>query len=187
MPNLRPLRDIDQHEVIPFFGFSGPYPSNKGTPVKIVSGFYGDQTGPTSFGPVGATYTNFLSNRYGVQATVGPCTASGDNCIGFLLYDARETDENGEKLILHPDKAERMQARPSGWAIPIVRRGLLQFSGAYASNVRGGESAYISNDGSTITSTGSTTATGGFISTRVGRFLGPVDSQGYIFVHVDLN
>jgi hypothetical protein len=182
MPNLRPLRDISDHEIIPFFAFSGTYPTLKGTPVKIVSGFYADQAGPSSYGSVGATYQNFISNRYGVQAQVGVCTASGDNVVGFLLYDARETDENGEKLILHPDKAERMQARPSGWAIPIVRRGFVEYSGAHAANAKGGETAYLFNDGSTITTTGSST-----LSTKVGKFYGPMDSNGYIMVHLDVN
>ena len=181
MPNLRPLRDISDHEIIPFFAFSGAYPTLKGSPVKIVSGFSSDQAGPSSYGAVGAVWQNTVSNRYGVQAQVGLTTSSGDNAIGFLLYDARELDENGEKLILHPDKMERMQARPSGWAIPIVKRGLVEYSGAYASNVKGGETAYLSVDGSTITSTG----TAG-LSTAVGRFLGPQDSNGYIFVNIAL-
>lgn len=183
MPNLRPNRDISEHEIIPFFSFSGTYPTLKGAPVKILSGFYADQAGPSSYGAVGSTYTNFISNRYGVQAQVGVCTSSGDLPIGFLLYDAKEVDENGEKLILHPDKAERMQARPSGWAIPIFRRGFVEYSGAWAANAKGGEIAYLSNDGSTITTTGST----GTLSTKVGKFYGPMDSNGYIFVHLDVN
>ena len=141
MPQLRPTRDISDHEIIPFFAFSGTYPTTKGAPVKIVSGFYADQAGPSSYGAVGSTYGNFVSNRYGVQAQVALCTTSGDNCIGLLLYDARELDENGEKLILHPEKAERMQARPSGWPIPIVKRGLVEFSGANVSTVKGGETS----------------------------------------------
>lgn len=177
MPQLRPLRDINDHEVVPFFGFSGTYPTTKGAPVKIVSGFYADQAGPSSYGPVGAVWQNAVFNRYGVQALVGVCTASGDSPIGLLLYDARELDENGEKLILHPDKAERMQARPSGWPIPIVRRGLVEFSGAQAANAKGGEVAYLSTDGTTLTTTG----TAG-VSTKMGQFLGPLDSNGYIFV-----
>ncbi len=181
MPNLRPLRDISDHEIIPFFAFSGTYPTLKGTPVKIVSGFSADQAGPSSYGAVGATWQNTVSNRYGVQAQVGVCSASGDNVIGLLLYDARELDENGEKLILHPDKMERMQARPSGWAIPIVKRGLVQFSGANIPTVKGGETAYLSADGTTIGSSGLAGS-----STAVGRFLGPQDSNGYVFVNLAL-
>lgn len=181
MPNLRPLRDISDHEVIPFFAFSGAYPTTKGAPVKIVSGFYSDQAGPSSYGAVGNTYQNFISNRYGVQAQVAVCTNSGDQPIGFLLYDARELDENGEKLILHPDKAERMQARPSGWPIPIVRRGFVEYSGAWAANAKGGETLYLSTDGSTITTTGTIG-----VSTKVGKAYGPQDSNGYIMCHLDV-
>ena len=70
MPNLRPFRDISDHEIIPFFAVSGASNLNKGTPVKIVSGFYTDQAGPASLGAVGSTYQNFVSNRYGVQIKV---------------------------------------------------------------------------------------------------------------------
>jgi hypothetical protein len=181
MPQLRPTRDINDHEVIPFFAFSGAYPTTKGAPVKIISGFYADQAGPASYGAVGNIWQNTVSNRYGVQAQVGVCATSGDNPIGILLYDARELDENGEKLILHPDKAERMQARPSGWPIPILKRGMVEFSGAWAANAKGGEVAYLSTDGSTITTTG----TAG-VSTAIGRFLGPMDTNGYIFVNIAL-
>ena len=181
MPQLRPTRDINEHEIIPFFAFSGAYPTTKGAPVKIVSGFYADQAGPASLGAVGNVWQNAVSNRYGVQAAVGLTTNSGDNAIGLLLYDARELDENGEKLILHPDKAARMQAVPSGWPIPIVKRGLVEYSGAWAANAKGGEVAYLSTDGSTLTTTG----TAG-LSTVVGRFLGPIDSNGYILslIHI---
>jgi len=182
MPQLRPLRDISDHEIIPFFSFSGNYPTTKGAPVKIVSGFYADQAGPSSYGAVGNTYQNTVTNRYGVQAQVGLCTSSGDKALGLLLYDAREVDENGEKLILHPDKAERMQARPSGWSIPIARRGLVEYSGAWAANAVGGEVAYLSVDGSTVTTTG----TAG-LSTKMGRFYGPMDSNGYIMLFIDID
>ncbi len=74
-----------------------------------------------------------------------------------------------------------MQARPSGWPIPIVKRGLVQYSGANVSTVKGGETAYLSVDGTTIGNTG----TAG-LSTVVGRFLGPQDSNGYIFVNLAL-
>lgn len=181
MPNLRPLRDVSDHEIIPFFAVSGTMPFLKGTPVKIVSGFYADQAGPSSLGPVGANWQNVVSNRYGVQSQVGACTNSGDLVIGFTLYDVRELDENGEKLIFHPDKAARMQAVPSGWPTPIARRGFFYYSGAYAANAKGGETAYLHTDGSTITTTG----TAG-VSTKVGKFYGPQDSNGYIAVHLDV-
>ena len=181
MPNLRPFRDISEHEIIPFFSVSGTIPFLKGTPVKVVSGFYADQAGPNSLGAVGTAWQNVVSNRYGVQAQVGATTSSGDSCVGFTLYDVREYDENGEKLIFHADKAARMQAVPSGWPVPILRRGFVYYSGAYAANAKGGETAYLSVDGSTITTTGTAS-----LSTKVGKFYGPMDSNGYIAVHLDV-
>jgi len=184
--NIRPLRDFSEHEVLPTFyawNPSGAYPQTKGIFVKIISGASADNT-VGQIGDVGAHYQNVVSQRYGVPAFVGAVTNSGDSCIGMTLYDVRELDENGEKLILHPDKMERMQAIPSGWPVPILRRGFVQWSGlGSASNIVGqGESAYLSpaNDG-TISASGNAN-----VSTKIGRFMGPRDSQGFVYLFVDV-
>ena len=45
MPNIRPIRDINEHDVLPtFYTWSGAIPTLKGTFVKIVSGASADNT-----------------------------------------------------------------------------------------------------------------------------------------------
>ena len=182
--NLRPVRDFGEHEVLPtFFAWnpSGAYPQTKGIMVKIISGASADNT-VGMIADVGAHYQNVVSQRYGVPAFVGAVTNSGDNCIGMTLYDVRELDENGEKLILHPDKMSRMQAVPSGWPVPILRRGFVQYSGFTNSPAGQGEPLYLSpaNDG-TVSQSG----TAG-VSTKVGRIYGPKDAQGFVYLFVDV-
>ncbi len=181
MPTIRPLRDFDEHEVLPtFFTVSGTIPFAKGTFVYIVSGASADNT-TQQLGDVGAHYQNVVSQRYGVSPLVGACK-SGSACVGMTLYDVRETDENGEKLILHPDKMARMQAVPSGWPVPILRRGFVQYSGFTNSPNGQGEAMYLSpaNDG-TVSQSGTAN-----VSTQVGRIYGPRDSQGFTYIFVDV-
>ena len=182
MPTIRPLRDFNEHEVLPtLFAWnpSGTYPQAKGIAVKIISGATIDQT-IGMIGDVGQHYQNVVAQRYGVPAFVGAVTNSGDTAVGITLYDVRETDENGERLILHPDKMERMQAVPSGWPVPICRRGFFQYSG-FTVSPKGGEPIYLSpaNDGSF-----STSGSAG-VSTRVGTAYGPTGSNGYTYVFLD--
>ncbi len=182
MPTIRPIRDFSEHEVLPTlfrWNPTGTYPTSKGTMVKIISGATADQT-LAQLGDVGAHYQNVVAQRYGVPAFVGAVTNSGDNCVGMTLYDIRETDENGERLILHPDKMERMQAVPSGWPVPILRRGFVQYSGFTVSPL-GGEAIYLSpaND-ATISISGSSPA-----STRVGTAYGPTGTQGFTYIFVN--
>lgn len=182
-PQIRPLRDVSDHEIIPFFKFNptGVYPTLKGAFVKIISGASSADT-VVQLGPVGAPWQNVVSNRYGVQPYVAQVTNSGDLTIGLTLYDVREYDENGEKLILHPDKAARMQAVVSGQPVPILRRGLVLYSGVDGIPV-GGDIAYLSPAGNGSVSTSGTAG----VSTKVGTFYGPPDSNGYVFLFVDVS
>ena len=50
--------------------------------------------------------------------------------LGMLLYDVREDDENGEKLIFNPRKAAENDYVISGQAVPILTRGIVLYSGA---------------------------------------------------------
>ncbi len=182
MPTIRPLRDFSEHEVLPtLFTYSGALPVNKGTFVYIVSGASAENT-LQQLGDVGAHYQNVVAQRYGVSPLVSKCTNTGSKCVGMTLYDIRETDENGERLILHPDKMERMQAVPSGWPVPILRRGFIQYSGMTLSPTGQGEPLYLSpaNDG-TVSFSGVAGQ-----STNVGRIYGPSDSQGFTYIFVDV-
>lgn len=177
MPKLLPLRDYSEHEVVPFFGFSGALPVNGGTFVKIVgSGFVGQDLALIS--DAGAAYQGTYSKRWGVQPQVATVASTGDYVYGMLLYDGREVDENGEQLKYRPRKAAELNVWISGQAAPIVREGRFRYSGI-TSNPTGGAPAYSDGAGG-LTTSGPSLA-------KVGTFLGPKDSNGWAFVEIDCN
>jgi len=138
--NLRPFRDYDEHDVINLFTYAGSttLPQNKGTFVSVFAGWsnaYADSTLATSLqetellGDVGVNAGNTVSERYGLVAKV-TVTATGDSApLGMALWDCKETDENGEKLIFNPRKAAEMQVVISGQAVPVATKGIFVYSG----------------------------------------------------------
>jgi len=189
MPYIKPLRTIDEHDVNPFYAYqatAGALPVTKGTFVKIQSGWNTEQE-IQELGDVGASWANVVSERFGVHSRVTACTASGDNTIGMLLYDVRETDENGEQLKFNRRKLDQMQAVLSGQAVPIVSRGYFLYSGVNGgrvpvAGVTAGAPAFLGSDGG-ISVSGS--VTNGSV-TKVGRFEGVPDAAGWVLVKLDL-
>ncbi len=179
MPTLAPYRNYSDHDIIQNFTFnpSGSYPVAKGSFVKIISGVMTDQNLTLGAGP-GAAYGNTVSPRWGIQPYVGLCTSSGDTALGMTLYDVKVTDENGELLIYHPEKAAQMQVSISGLPLPIVTRGIFLWSGIEGAAVTAPGNAVLGNNGGL-------TASGG-AGTVVGKFLGPQDSKGYVYLKLNL-
>jgi hypothetical protein len=182
MPTLLPQRNYNDHDVYNQFKFNptGTYPALKGTFVKVLSGLMTDQQ-IIALGSVGAAWSQTVSQRYGVQPSVATCTSSGDAVLGMLLYDVRETDENGERLIYHPDKQDKMQATLSGLPVPIVTRGMFVYSGVEGTLPAAPRAAYLGINGG-ITISGSATST----ATKVGQFLGPADANGIVYLKLEL-
>lgn len=178
MPTIRPLRVNDEHDVVNFYTYSGALPAVKGTIVKVVgSGSVPGQAPVSMFGSVGAQWANTVSTRWAVTPQVTVCS-SGDTPFGMLLYDVRQTDENGEQLIYNPTKAAEMQAVLSGQAVPIVFKGIFDFSGVVG-NPTAGATAFTNNNGDIGTiSYGSSSA--------VGKFLGVRNAQGIVRLKLDL-
>ena len=87
MPTIRPFRDYDEHDVINLFAYSGDLPVNKGTFVKLQAGWKNTDE-LQRLGAVGGTFTNTVSERYGVNAKVAAAT-SGATVLGMLLYDVK--------------------------------------------------------------------------------------------------
>jgi hypothetical protein len=145
--NLLPYRDYDEHEVINLFALN-----NTGVAGLLVtpSVFNPDSGDGYSSVAVGATYGNTLSNRYESKAKVA-LSASGDTkfkVLGIMLKDTREVDENGEKLLYHPELATKMNCVISGQNTPILRRGLVTLgAGAYDGVPTIGSVGLISNSG----------------------------------------
>lgn len=179
MPSIRPLRTVDEHNVLNFYSWSGAIPATKGQFVIISSGWDSDQE-LSEVGSPGATYGNTVSLRYGIKPTVGAVSSSGQLPIGVTLWDVRETDENGERLIFNRTKQHQMQCVLSGQAVPIATRGQFLFSGVQGTPIAG-QPAYLHSDGGLVAVGAGVTVT----ATRVGKFLGAKDSKGWVLVEVD--
>jgi hypothetical protein len=128
MINLRPYRDYDEKDVLNFASFSGVLPAYRGTLVKIQQGFVATDEPIEMLGAVGASYNNTVSQRYGAYAKIAATTA-GEAPLGILLFDVRETDENGELLKFNPRKAMEMDVMLSGQAVPVCTKGTFLYSG----------------------------------------------------------
>ena len=178
--NLRPFRDYDEHDVVNLFAFSGSYPQTKGNIVTIMGNGWKNSDEPFDMaGAPGAGYSNTVSQRYGLNAYVRQC-ASGETPLGMTLYDVRETDENGEKLIFNPRKAAEMEVALSGQAVPILTRGIVLYSGSQliTDNPDPGVTLYSDNAGELTTTDGGGNA--------IGKTLGEKDSNGHVLVRINL-
>ena len=177
MNTLKPngLRIFAANDELPFYSVSGVGTLVKGAVVKVVgSGVVATNFPITNLGAVGSTYGNTVSSRYGAVPQVTTTTSFADVPVGITLYDVRETDENGEKLIFKPQKQAEMQAVLSGQAVPIATRGVFLCSGI-SGLATGGARCYAGPDGG-IHNTGSVV---------IGKFLGAADTNNCVLVELD--
>jgi len=187
MPYIKPLRDVDEHNVLNgFYAWSGAIPTTKGIFVKIFSG-WSTESELSELGNASSAYNNVVNQRVGLSTTVCPAFGSGDNAIGLLLYDVRELDENGLPLKWDSAKQARMQCTLSGQSVVIAQKGKFLYSGINGGanpvvGVSPGAPAYLANDGG-INTSGSLTNAG---VTKVGKFLGVPNAQGVCLVQIDL-
>ena len=186
--DLRPFRDYDEHDVINLFALNeaAGVGVTKGHLVTHDSALPGwlnasgaANTHPDMLGAPGASFSNTVSERYGVASRVA-LSASGSTAIGMMLYDVKETDENGEKQVFNPRKAAEMEVALSGQAVPILTRGIVLYSGSVliTNNPDAGAALYSDNNGELTTTDG-----GGNV---VGRTLGKKDSNGHVLVRINL-
>ena len=84
------------------------------------------------------TYPYVGVNQYPrVSLSLKPAT-SGDALIGMTLRQTAKTDENGEKLLYYPQKAEELMCMLPGQSVPVVRRGVFALAAAaFAGSVPG--------------------------------------------------
>lgn len=179
MPHIKPFRTVNEYDTINLYAISGSsYPYTKGTIVKLNNGS-GSVAGqdPVSLGgPVGASWGNTVSTRWAVTPRVS-VAASGETPFGMLLYDVRETDENGENLLFRPEKLAEMQSVLSGQAVPIVFKGVFDYSGVVG-NPNPGDSLYSAAAGGL----GTVNYGGG----AVAKALGVKNAKGFVRIKLDL-
>lgn len=132
-PNLKPLRDIDQHEVLNMFAHeSGNI--NKGTVVKVNSATGRTDVMRSSSGVPYLRGTRDASRdllpsyvyamNYEVAWKVTNAT-SGDQPLGITLRDIRVNDEWGDELYFKRTKLAEGDIVVSGESVPILTRGLI--------------------------------------------------------------
>ena len=187
--NLRPFRDYDEHDVINLFAHRSSA-VNKGSLVKVetATGWKNTAEPTMEEGIIGASYGNTVSNRYAVRAKVVDA-GSGDKPVGMTLWDVKETDENGEKLLYNPRKAAEMQCVISGQAVPVATRGVFLYSGATLNATHAtqgpvaGEYLYAADDGQMMVA-----SSVGWDSTvaKVGQVLGGMDSNNHVLIRLDV-
>ena len=187
--NLRPFRDYDEHDVINLFAHrSNDVNIGSLVALETATGWKNTNEPTMEEGVIGATYGNTVSNRYAVRAKVTDA-ASGSNVIGMTLWDVKETDENGEKLLYNPRKAAEMQCGSSGQAVPVATRGVFLYSGATlnathaAQGPVAGEYLYAADDGQMMVA-----SSVGWDSTvaKVGQVLGGMDSSNHVLIRLDI-
>jgi hypothetical protein len=176
MPTTKPYAQADEkYDIINNFGYDGT--ANRGTFVKISTGWTLKDETNAQLGDVGNDFSNVVSELYGVTPRV-TAAGTGDDAIGMLYYDVKETDENGMPLKFTNRKAAAINAVRSGQAVPILTRGIVAYSGINGTPAAGG-AAYVSGDGE-ITAVSHTGAV------RVGTFLGAKDADGYAVLKVNI-
>jgi hypothetical protein len=188
MPKLAPFRIANESDVVNLFGFDGPVASTveKGTLVKIKgSGAQLTDSPVGDVGTPGASFGNTVSIRYGATWKLDLCTTGSagtkDEPLGVTLWDVRETDENGSKLLFSPQKQAELQAVLSGQAVPVLTRGIVSYSGTLTSAGEGSVAAnvpiYAGAAGELVTSTD---------GTKVGKTLGAVDGNLHVLLKLEL-
>jgi len=177
--NLRPFRDYDEKDVINLFAYDSPLPASKGTLVKIKGNGWKSTDEMSFLGDVGQSYSNTVSERYGVAAKVDLAGAT-HTPLGMLLHDVKETDENGELLKFNPRKAAEMEAVLSGQAVPVVTRGVFLYSGTTLAGQTpvGGTALYCGANGEMTT--------GSSGNVKVGIALGAKDTNNHVLIKLDL-
>jgi hypothetical protein len=185
MPNLLPFRDYSEHDVINLYSCNTV--ATKGTLVKLIAPVSQNVLNLSDVG-VGNKFSNTISYNFDIIGKVEVVTAYNDvpSALGLLLYDVRETDENGERLIFNPRKmAEMGVVTPIIHAAPILTRGIVSINdidetarlGGAGGAPRLGAAAYVGNNGRI--------AVNGI--TKIGKFLSTKDSNGYCLMKVNFD
>jgi hypothetical protein len=87
------------------------------TETIVYDNAYASYLGKTNYPHVGV-------NQYPrVSLSLKPAT-SGDNLLGLTLRQTAKFDENGEKLLYYPQKAEELMCMLPGQAVPVATRGV---------------------------------------------------------------
>ena len=135
---ILPFRQYDENDVINLFALDGTYANeattdsgngDAGVFVKVSAGDF-DQD-PVTYGDnsyLGKTDYPFVKAQYPSVTLECAPAISGDSLLGITLRQTAKTDENGEKLLYNPVKAEELGCVLPGQAVPVATRGVFTVS-----------------------------------------------------------
>ena len=131
---ILPFRQYDENDVINLFALDSTNVNeattasgdgDAGVFVKVSAGDF--NLDPVAYGDdayLGKTDYPFVKAQYpSVQLECAPA-ASGEALLGITLRQTAKTDENGEKLLYNPVKAEELGCVLPGQAVPVATRGV---------------------------------------------------------------
>lgn len=134
MLRILPFRQYDENDVINLFALDNTYVNESttgsgngdaGVFVKVSAGDF--NLDPVAYGDnsyLGKTDYPFVKAQYpSVQLECAPAI-SGDSCLGLTLRQTAKQDENGEKLLYNPIKAEELFCVLPGQAVPVATKGV---------------------------------------------------------------
>ena len=190
MPNLKPFRDYNEHDVINIFTVTGQTFLSKGTFVTAASSGVNLRDDETVNNL--SIYGNSVSALFTPAWSVAPAPSGTvkNAVLGATLKDFRTTDENGEVLLFHPRKAAEMDVIISGQAMPIVSRGLFLYSGIATGNgvpsFGSGFAVSDAGDGSIKTIAYVPSGATAPSAYNLGKFLGGINQDGYALIKIEL-
>jgi hypothetical protein len=175
-PNLKPYRDLDNHDVVNLFAATGT--PNAGTFVIAVnlnpdaltqSPLAGDRAGQPSYA---------YSPRWENPAKVREST-SGEVPLGITLCDVSEYNGYGDRYLHHPKDIAREDIIISGQTVPIATKGIFEINGfSGAPGPMSGAIAHPTLPGQLLVSNASTG--------QVGKFLSSSGADGYALFKLNL-
>jgi len=136
---ILPFRQYSEHDVVNLYSVidsdvcASTTPSDSaigdaGVFVKVSAGnFDDDPISYTSNSYLGKTDYPFVGTQemYPQVNLKITGSTSGDIPLGLTLYQTAKNDENGEKLLYHPQKAVELQALLLGQAVPVLTKGIV--------------------------------------------------------------
>lgn len=182
-PNLKPLRDYDEHDVLNWFAPTGEL--KKGTFVTLVNTNSGNtnvlQNTNSPATPYQTVTTNFgeapsyaLSTRGQVAWYIKQASHT-DPVLGVMLYDCKETNKFGENYRYRGNERHEHQVTLPGESAPVLTRGTIKTNSINGTPTAGQGAIY--SGGQLVPQTFSK-------STSIGMFLTSKDADGYAMFFV---
>jgi hypothetical protein len=174
--NLKPFRDINEHEVITLFStVEGDV--SKGTFLQLVSFNPDNHNGFTTQIPSPSVPVGAFSANYEVFAKV-QMAQNSSGVLGLSLVDVVSKNPNVWTVA---DQRRYFDKIPSGQAVPILKRGLVELAG-YSGVAYPGAKGYVIATGQIAVAA---PALSGSQLLNVGTFLSTSGADGYAVLQVN--